>query len=111
MKIPGPVYLILGLIVTGLSWFIDSKTESSFALFFYIGLVFLAVGVFKTIVKIIIPKQDEQPFAQKPQQQTQQKIQQQPQQNNNSNLKYCPRCRVQVSLSNNFCYNCGTRLR
>lgn len=101
MKIPGPVYLILGLIIAGISWFIDSKTESSFVPFFYIGLFFIAVGVFKIIVKIIIPKQDEQP---------QQQAQQQPQQARLS-LSYCPHCRAQVNPSNNFCFNCGARLR
>jgi len=107
MKISSPAYLIIGLIISGISWLIEFKSGKSMMLFFYIGLLFIVVGVFKIVIKLILPKESPE---QKP---TVQSVltQQQQQQNKPFSIKACHRCKVRVNPSNNFCYQCGTRLR
>ena len=106
MKIHGIAYLIIGAILSFVSKYIDTKRNSaSLTLFFYIGLAFITIGIFKLLVSFIlrekIPKPEKQTIqtvlANKPQQPAQ--------------IKTCPYCHSTVNPANNFCYNCGARLR
>ena len=55
MKIHGIVWIIVGGIVSGFSKFIESlKPSAKLEIFFYLGLGFIAFGIFKLVVSFII---------------------------------------------------------
>ena len=79
------LWLILGLLVTGVSWYLGDK----FVLFFYVGVVFLAIALFKTILYFIMRESPE-----------------------DKQYRYvCKRCKKTVSKNDKFCGSCGNRLR
>lgn len=66
MKIPGFVYIIIGVFVTGLSGYVykfipnaDGSPNMSMAIFFFIGVIFLIVGFTKVFLRKIGQIQDE----------------------------------------------------
>ncbi|RJQ18197.1 hypothetical protein C4573_00560 [Candidatus Woesearchaeota archaeon] len=57
MKIPGIAYLIIGAVIAGYAFFVRAKTESTAMLiFFYIGLLFIAIGGIKLLMQKKAPK-------------------------------------------------------
>ncbi len=56
-QIPGVVYLIVGLVVIGYSRLIEAKNPAAnIKIFFWVGLVFLFIGVFKTIIHFVLAR-------------------------------------------------------
>ncbi len=56
-KIPGWLWLIAGIGVAVLSKVISARDASNAAamtLFFYVGLLFIAIGIFKILIKVIL---------------------------------------------------------
>ncbi len=112
-SIPGWLYLIFGAIITGYSQFLlNSKgleKNTVFQFFFYVGLIFIAIGIFKLIIRYALgekKKKIDNDFAygynlEKT--------------SNNQNNKYklitCPKCQAKNYKTYNFCYKCGSRLR
>ena len=46
--LPGWVYIVAGAVISGVSWYVKSQTSSKVMLyFFFIGFVFLLIGVYK----------------------------------------------------------------
>ena len=102
-KIPGPVYFIIGLLVSGVSWYVNTKQgRNDLELFFWIGLIFIAWGVFKIMIRLILSsgKKDKVPHT-------------------NANYhyrdidhgRYCPACGTPISRFDMYCRGCGMRVR
>lgn len=124
-KIHGLVYLIIGAFVSLVSWRVSFE---NLQLFFYIGLVFVAVGIMKLFISAVKKSTlDEQKPAQPKQQnaaahQAHMHPQHHPQQHHQNapvahhaqhqqhHYKYCPRCRNVVRSHDVFCPRCGARV-
>lgn len=101
VRIHGLVYLIVGIGVVIPSRFVDGLQP-----FFYVGIVFIAIGVAKLVWRYITREKTPKMQSYKPMQQrrTQAPYQQQP-------VYRCPRCGSQSGALFNFCSQCGVRLR
>ena len=107
------VFLITGLIVVVISYF-----NENLLFFKYIGGVLILYGTAKIVFKLITGKEKIKDSAdglygdKKWQQQMREqgKIKQKHQAPAISRYT-CPRCRAEVFFGNNFCGNCGMRLR
>jgi hypothetical protein len=65
-SIPGWAYIIIGIVMTVLSKMVEAKTKpGNFALFFWLGIVFVVIGVGKMAYKAIFKKGDKQPKQQR----------------------------------------------
>lgn len=134
MKLHSIIYLIVGAILVGFSYYITSVNENldvqKFLLFIWIGYVFIGIGVIKMIFKIMSrpkkPKLAKENFhhynqsqhnnptqqndiSQQHKQQTQ-KSQHSSQQQSNQLIKFCSGCGSAVRHFDNFCYKCGSRM-
>jgi hypothetical protein len=59
-SIPGWVYIVLGAVMIGAAEFVNSKTKTnSLTIFFYIGILFLIIGVGKYLFNSIFKKKDD----------------------------------------------------
>jgi Zn finger protein HypA/HybF involved in hydrogenase expression len=95
-KIHWLAWLTIGGVVT----YVSAQIGESFVLFFYVGLIFLAIGTFSALIAFITRKKATK--AEKAQVQAQVRPVQ----------RYvCPHCRHPVTLQDQFCSQCGTRLR
>jgi len=101
-KLPGWLWLIFGLAISIFAQIVMSNQENPTAmqLFFYIGLVFIAIGVFKIIIKIML----------KPKESKYEKKEALSEQNNKFKVILCPNCKAKNYNSFNYCRNCGTKL-
>lgn len=53
-KIPGWVYLIVGVAIAVVSKWVEAKTKpGQFKLFFWLGIAFVVIGVFKLVAKYV----------------------------------------------------------
>ena len=51
-RIPGIAYLIIGILTTGISYFINNKTQTnSLTLFMFIGGIFIIIGLIKLAIR------------------------------------------------------------
>ena len=128
MKLNGIVYIVVGAILAGFSYYTTSVNEKldtqKFLLFIWIGYVFIGIGVIKIISKILSrpkkPKLAKENFHHhKPVQQNdsvqqnnalQQQTQHAEQQQTNQMIKFCSKCGSAVRHFDNFCYKCGSRM-
>ncbi|MBI4448811.1 zinc ribbon domain-containing protein [Candidatus Woesearchaeota archaeon] len=92
--VPSWVFVLVGVIVSLVSW-----RMPKFMFFFYVGLIFIVVGVFRLAqsyvgggIKKDIERLDKS-LAKHPQ------------------VTFCPRCNIPVYVTSNFCHHCGTRLK
>jgi ribosomal protein L40E len=99
VKIPAIAYLLIGVLISVTSMYIEGLK-----LFFYVGLLFIAIGVFKIVVRFIT----------KPKETTIEKkaegISQQQQQYRQPGIKVCKNCGAGSYSQARFCYYCGTKL-
>jgi hypothetical protein len=59
--IPGWAYLIIGAGMSIMSKYVEKKSPASkFTLFFYVGIIFIIIGVFKIIIKSVFKKEKNQ---------------------------------------------------
>lgn len=103
MKIHGVIYFLVGIFVVGFSYYItDSKDIDlqKFILFVWIGYLFIAIGAFKIMARMIMkpkPKLAKENFSH----------------NRRSNsprgMKFCSKCGSAVRSFDNFCFKCGSR--
>ncbi|MEM4263763.1 MAG: hypothetical protein QW666_02615 [Candidatus Woesearchaeota archaeon] len=101
-QIPSWLWLFAGIIVTAGSYYV----KGNIALFFYLGLLFILIGVAKIIFWFIMRK----PKTGKIQMPMPQSRAQPVQQAAYGNYKKCM-CGRFVRLTDNFCWACGRRLR
>ncbi len=96
-KIPALVYLLVGALVS----YVSLRIGANFTFFFYVGLVFIGVGLAKLLIGFVLRKKEtknEKKVEQKSEKQT-------------PHIRYCPRCRSACRMFDYFCWRCGTRLR
>lgn len=98
-KLPGIAFIGLGLIVSIASYFID---YTKMIIFFYLGLVFIAVGVFRTGVNYMTkekgaPKSIRQIVSEDRVKKMQAIL--------------CPVCKSKQHPLFNFCPKCGARIK
>ena len=93
-KIHWSVYVIIGFFVSTLSYKLD---YNKLIFFFYIGIIFILIGIAKLIFGNVNKKED------KPK-----KIQTQKQ--HMQNFKRCSRCGNIARINDRFCSICGARV-
>ncbi len=107
-KIPGIVYVVLGIAIAWFARYVDTRTENQgMILFFYAGIVLIAIGVFKTITKYIM-KDTEKPEKETNISEEEKKIKETIQQRK---IIMCPMCGTKHYATSNYCHMCSTKLR
>ena len=96
-KIHGLVYLLVGLLVSFLSWKLNYE---KLMFFFYIGLIFVFIGVIKLITGLMKKKNNEVDAHKKHGKMPQAHRQ----------VKYCHQCGSALSPHHRFCSRCGARI-
>ena len=97
-KIHGLIYIIVGLFVSSISWKLN---YAKLFLFFYLGLIFIIVGIVKLILGPKANKEEMKPKS------TQRNLHQSMQR---QHYKRCQRCGNIARIHDNFCSRCGTRI-
>ncbi|MBI4150492.1 hypothetical protein HY492_00010 [Candidatus Woesearchaeota archaeon] len=95
-KIPAFAYLLVGALVA----YVSLRIGETFTFFFYVGLVFLGIGLAKLLIGFLLRKKETK---------TEKKLEQPAKPANH--IRYCPRCRSACRMFDYFCWRCGTRLR
>lgn len=115
-NISGVIYVIVGLLVSGFSSYVESvNPEAKLGLFFYTGIIIIAIGAFKIIKKFIM--RDEEPKEKKAAVQVPQSKAEIEKQKILSHLKQerkiipCPACGTRHYETSNFCHLCGASLK
>lgn len=121
MKISGLVFLVIGIVVILFSLFVQSVNPEANLIFFIIaGGLFIAYGVFKLVSKVITgtdPKDAQKPVISESIVQKLVKnkdleaVNMQMAQRQKPTITVCSRCGSKNYSTNNFCYNCGNRLK
>ncbi len=118
MEIPGWLYLLIGFIVTGVSYYVNStQSTGKMLIFLAVGIVLMIVGIIKIIFGNFkqIDKDTKNPedyYAKQAAQainQVQTKNKQGFRQSRIPNVKYCSNCGQILRSSDNFCFRCGNR--
>lgn len=84
-KIPGIVYLAVGIFVA-----VVSKWSGKLDFFFYVGLVFVAIGIFRIGTKYVTGQEPGRIIP---------------------SVIHCPKCQTPCYTSSNFCHICGFKLK
>ncbi|MEK6942928.1 MAG: hypothetical protein AABX00_02595 [Nanoarchaeota archaeon] len=100
-KIHWIVYMLAGFLLSSVSWKIN---YDKFLFFFYVGILFILIGIIKMIFSS--GKKEEKPLHH----QTPQTMHRQPTHQNNQSMKRCPYCSNSARAHDNFCSRCGRRL-
>ncbi|MBR9703430.1 zinc ribbon domain-containing protein [Candidatus Woesearchaeota archaeon] len=122
IPVPWWAYLAVGGLITGYDLFLQSKvsSDSSMTLFFYLGLIFIIIGLGKIAFGKFAKKTNnddkktQQHYAKQLSQQQrawQHEQQRQASHPGQHNVHHCPRCGTQSQQGNNLCHKCGARLR
>lgn len=120
MEIPGWLYLLIGFIVTGISYYVNTtQGTGKMLIFLAIGIVLMIVGIikiifgsFKDINKYTKSDKTEEYYARQAAQAVNQvntKNKQGFRQSRIPNIKYCSNCGQILRSSDNFCFRCGNR--
>ena len=97
MKIHAIIYLIIGAVIS----YVSLRIGSTFTFFFYVGLVFIGIGVAKLLIGFLLKKKESKS----------EKKNEAPMRVSPPLWKHCSRCKSQVRTVDFFCWRCGTRLR
>ena len=122
MRIHGLVYVVLGILMAVFSKFIESKLDNnSMALFFWVGLGFIAFGVFRLMTLFVfndsskkpkLERKNSNPELEKLKQEKAKMMSGQSRtQESEREIVVCPRCGVKHYSSSNFCHMCGCSLK
>jgi membrane-bound ClpP family serine protease len=99
-NIPSWVYILIGAIIAIYSKYIQTKLSSdstAMTLFFWIGVIFILLGLGKMAFKVIAAREKT-----KKEPKTEQKSQ--------TNIVACPNCKTKHYSTSNFCHKCGANL-
>lgn len=102
VKIPGWAIGLVGAAVTGYSWYVNSRLKEpsgALRIFFWIGLALLSFGVFRIVLKFIVPNHKEEVEAKT----------QETNERNYGDYLVCPRCKAKLHPRSRFCNWCGTK--
>ncbi len=84
------IFIILGIIVSIVSDRVDQ--DGSMTLFFYLGIIFIIIGIAKLAIKFIMsPKKDYE-------------------RKRTKKIILCPSCGEKHFETSNYCHKCGTKL-
>ncbi len=97
-KIHWIIYVVIGLFVSILSWRLNYE---KLIFFFYIGLIFILVGIVKLLISLINRKTSKKGIVHKVQHQTPK---------HHIRFKRCSRCSNIVRIGDSFCNKCGARV-
>lgn len=131
MQISGFVYIIIGGIVAFFSNLVYTKSGTgSILIFFYVGLAFIVVGVFKLLKRYIFGRKKSDDgtnsvFSQKRAKERNDILtklinkdlasvdteRRNPPHMGQQQILACPQCGTRHYNTSNFCHKCGTRLR
>ena len=133
VKIPGIAFLIIGGIMAGYSKFIESRTDNStMTVFFWIGVVFIVVGVLKLIFEISFRKSRKEKKLSKRDGKKQERLNRYDTQEKNyydqqirgqdhhverasqpvhQSIISCQRCGTKHYSHANFCQKCGNQIK
>jgi len=126
VKVHGGVFLALGVLFSGLSFFVNSaQNTNSLTIFIYIGYLFMAYGIAKLLVQYVLkPKQNNSARIKRPQayQAAQQQLGGQPVQHNHTQQRAvhntplppgyigrCSKCGTPMRQMNIYCHRCGQK--
>jgi hypothetical protein len=104
-SIPGWVYLIVGGAVAGFSKYIGAKMEKApgaLTIFFWIGILLVAVGVFKLALGYMTGEKEQKPETKAP-------VRGPGRPDYARDAIVCPRCNARLHPQSRFCNWCGTR--
>ena len=110
VAIPGIAYIIIGAGIAYVSRRFGSG-EMNLQFFFWIGIAFIAIGVFKIVLRFItkLPKSGKKQDSAKA---TLKPIN--PNQESGKEIsrygKYCPACKLKYTKESHFCSKCGNKL-
>lgn len=118
-SISGPVWLIIGIVMAGFSWFVERTTQKSMLFFIIVAGIFVFVGIVKIIWSAGKSKKPKQQKENKEQQIRMQNMQQQnpeqyperPNMIQKDRIIVCPNCGAKHYSHSNFCHMCGARLK
>jgi hypothetical protein len=106
-KIPGIVYVILGIAMAWFARYVDTRTQNQgMTLFFYAGIVLIAIGVFKIIIKYVT--KDETPEKETIISEEEKKIRETIEKRR---IIMCKMCGTRHYSTSNYCHMCGTKLK
>ncbi|MGM5485449.1 MAG: zinc ribbon domain-containing protein [Nanobdellota archaeon] len=115
-EIPGKVFVIIGLIVTVSSYFLNNMRETSFLIFIIIGALMFIYGLFKLFMR---KDKDETGSTghKRPAGQGNRSVSQayqHPHEHHRTEhdkvMNFCPGCGHKVPPGSRFCPSCGIRL-
>lgn len=121
--IPGPIVLIVGVIVAGFSYYLNGRETSfngPYILFIYIGGAMIFYGFVKTLIWFIMRKSnkeirdDAREFSKIELEGRQAQLRQSSSRSDtrpSHNTRSCQVCGLRHYAHANFCQHCGTRLR
>jgi len=92
-KIPWIMWIIVG----GVMYYVSYRVGPQLDIFSYIGVAFVAIGIFKMLVSFILGGKEKKARKEAEEIREQEFT--------------CPRCRYAVASDYTFCPHCGTRLR
>lgn len=92
-KIPWWIWVGVGVAM----YFVSQGIGGKMALFVYIGLAFIVIGIFKLLVYFIIGGKERRALKEAKEIRSRQYT--------------CPRCFSPISTTHHFCPHCGIRLR
>ncbi|MAE13612.1 hypothetical protein CMO92_03530 [Candidatus Woesearchaeota archaeon] len=109
VSIPGWAYIIIGVGISWYSWFVNKATYGSggnpvMKVFFWLGVLFIFIGVAKIAAARFLRKTDPGESALSNTLAPRQPIRQQ-------SVVLCPYCKGKTYGHGNFCHRCGGRLR
>lgn len=125
MRIHGGVYVVLGILMALYSKFIQSKlNNSSMSLFFWIGIGFVAFGVFR-LITLFVFKDSSSKVSVKKSKSNNSELErlkaekekmmkgnnQGSERSVNGDIVACPRCGTKHYSTSNFCHMCGCSLK
>ncbi|MDD9953660.1 MAG: zinc ribbon domain-containing protein [Candidatus Woesearchaeota archaeon] len=122
--LPGWLFMIAGVAVSGYVKYIESKSDNKLSLFFWLGIAFVLYGFGKEVVKRLGKKHEKQELQEPPAreevhadhgtahkrtQETHKHVQgqQHPSHPHNPNHKGCGQCHAPNHVNANFCHKCG----
>lgn len=129
MEIHGTVYLIVGASVIAFTHFVVSvNPESKITLFFWAGVLFIAVGAFKIIKNLILRGADKDIGKKNTKEKTdfskfgfnkdlgnvklnENLLRQRREYESSNQMISCPNCSKNIKSTSIFCTYCGTRIR
>jgi hypothetical protein len=117
--IHGAAYMVIGVLVAGFSKYVQERVESpGLTLFFYAGLLFIGVGVFKLILRYILKDKDTGNANKKEYSQPRTRPEEMKERITAKNPalkeKYvvpCPLCGTKHYSTSNYCHMCGANLK